>query len=251
MSSWGWNYTNLWESCCKSNQSCCLDTVCRLYSLLLHPKGCFCRVCCGFFFKPPPHSTPIPLFSCFLSNSNLHKFLLKNELACAAVFRLSPIVKEQLLKKKKNPAASWAWLRPGRYWRWTDLSLQSRFGSNLSKAAWRRSGLQSLQLCLQTPHTPTPICIWYDVHSGNVFQIWGKSWLRALHILFSFHHGVFFFFFCLISFKTWKKEKLIRKQLFWLLTAVLMYALIGRDKWINSPSWNYWPRNKTHPVIGK
>lgn len=165
--------------------------ICRLYSPLPFTRKA------AFVECVPPH-TPVHRLlythSTFLFSFKFKftQVLLKNELACAAVFSLAPIVKGHLFKKKNSPlAVSWARLRPGRYLRWGDLSLRSWFGSELS-VAWRRSGLQSLQRCLQ-PHTHTHVSthIWYDVHNRNVVLKWGKSWPSALHLQFSLQHGSF------------------------------------------------------------
>lgn len=169
----------LLENCEKvaTNQSCCLNMQ-TVQSATLHPKGCFCWV-------RTPHPRPPPVvhpfhFSLFFQIQIYTSFAQKWISMCCSV-QSSPYCQGApfFKKKKKFPlAVCWARLRPGRYLRWGDLSLQSWFGSKLS-VAWRRSGLQSLQRCLQ-PHTHT-------------YQHTGKSWLSALHIQFSLQHGTFSF----------------------------------------------------------
>lgn len=116
------------------------------------PKSCFCWV--GVCVHPPSlvkhpfHfslvSFQIQIHATFCSKMNEH-----------ALRRSDPIVKEQ---KKKKPAASWAGSVHDVICCWSDLSLQSWFGSNLSERRKGEVGCGSVGTTLfASPHRNVPI----------------------------------------------------------------------------------------------
>lgn len=129
--------------------------ICRLYSPLLFTRKA------AFVECVPPH-TPVHRLlythSTFLFSFKFKftQVLLKNELACAAVFSLAPIVKGHLFKKKKNSPL--LFLELGSVQDVIYVGVTSAFGADLDQnCQWRdgEAGCSHCNVVCNPTHTHT------------------------------------------------------------------------------------------------